>query len=317
MTKRKNSANYFYFIGILSLLLSVFLAGRALAIGQITEPIDIKDALRGQAVTATLTLLNSEDKEVTYELKAEGQIVDWASFYKIDDKKLASPITRLQIPAKSYIDATVEFSVPGDAPNGEYTGVVAVLSVPEELKDTSESSSNVSQRVDREVTITVSDKEVIDFDVSVIPAKYDMEEKEPLKIRIIYDNRGNISLDPQVQVKIKQNDQTFFNAIFPYPESETAVKPGTLQEIPALEIPTTNLANGKYTAELEFLYKGASRLKKDFSFSTGAAAAGQVLGAATVFDNLKNNWWLVTLGVVIILAIIFGLIFFRHPKSKK
>lgn len=286
-----------------------------LAIGQITEPIDIKDALRGQDVTATLTLLNSIDKEATYELKAEGQIASWASFYKIDDKKLANPVTRLQIPPKSYLDATVKFSVPSDAPNGKYTGVVAVLSVPDAANENA-TSSNVSQRVDREVAITVSDKETVNFDVSVIPAKYDFAEKESLKIRIIYDNSGNISIDPQIQVKIKNDNQTFYNAIFPYPESETAVRPGTQQEIPALEIPTTNLAVGRYRAELDFLYKGESKLTKEFTFSIGTPSepAGKVL-SATIFDNLKNNWWLAALALVLILAIIAVLIFFRRAKK--
>jgi len=287
-----------------------------LAIGQITEPIDIKDALRGQEVTAILTLLNSESGEATYELKAEGQIAPWASFYKIDDKKLASPITRLQIPPKSYLDATVKFSVPSDTPNGKYTGVVAVLSVPE-ANENNATSSSVSQRVDREVAITVSDKEVISFDVSVIPAKYDFAEKELLKIRIIYDNSSNISIDPQIQVKIKNDSQTLFNAIFPYPENETAVRPGTQQEITALEIPTTNLAVGRYRAELDFLYKGESQLKKEFTFSIGTPSepANKVLGAAAIFDNLKNNWWLVVLALVLILAIVAVLIFFRRAKN--
>jgi hypothetical protein len=313
--KNKNLANYLYFTSIFGLLLSVFLAGRALAIGQITEPIDIKDALRGQEVIATLTLLNSESGEATYELKAEGQVASWASFYKIDDKKLASPITRLQIPPKSYMDATAKFSVPSDVPNGKYTGVVAVLSVPE-ANENNATSSSVSQRVDREVAITVSDKEVVSFDVSVIPAKYDFAEKELLKIRIIYDNSGNISIDPQIQVKIKNDNQTFYNAIFPYPENETAVRPGTQQEITALEIPTTNLAIGRYRAELDFLYKGESKLKKEFTFSIGAQnePAGKVLGA-TIFDNLKNNWWLAVLAVVIILAIVAVLIFSRRAKK--
>jgi hypothetical protein len=302
---------------ISAILFSLLSLQSALAIGQITEPIDIKDALRGQEVTATLTLLNSGEGQAAFDVKAEGQIAAWASFYKIEDKKLESPVTRLFIPAKSYLDATVKFTVPTDAPNGKYTGVIAVMSVPVELKETGTTSSNVSQRVDRQVSITVSDKEVVSFDVSVIPDKYDFALGEPLKIRIIYDNHGNTSIDPQVQVKIKNDEQTFYNAIFPYPESETAVRSGSQQEIPALEIPITNLADGNYWAELDFLYKGESRLKKQFSFTIGTKSKepGKVLGASTLMDNLKDNWWVAVLAVVVILAIVAVLIFSRRAKK--
>ncbi len=279
------------------------------ALGQITEPIVIKSAMRGQSATAVLTILNSESKEIKVDLKAEGQIAGWASFYGINDKKMANPISQLLLPIKAYQDAMVKFEIPKDAANGVYTGVVAVTSAPETDAAKNESSSNVSQRVDREVSITISDKEIIALNVSVIPASYDLATGKPLKIRFIYDNQGNVAIKPDVQLKISRDGQPIYNAIFPYPENEEAVRPQQIKELPApIEWSTAGQPNGKYQAEIKVLVNGQMIKENSFRFSVGMVtlSAGGLLAAVTTigWGNLTLGWLIIG-GILIIIAGIF------------
>ena len=149
------------FLAISISLLNLTSFQNAFAIGMMTQPIVIKDILRGQESLATLNLINSEDKEVTYGLKAEGQIATWVTFYGAQDKDLKNPITDTKVPVKKVTDVRVKFNVPKDAPNGKYTGQLLVFVVADGQIKTDQASVNLAQRVGRDVTITVTDKEIV------------------------------------------------------------------------------------------------------------------------------------------------------------
>lgn len=288
------------------------------ALGQITEPIVIKSAMRGQSVTAVLTILNSESDKIKVDLKAEGQIAGWASFYDINDKKMANPISQLLLPVKAYQDAVVKFEIPKDAANGVYTGVVAVTTVPETDASKTESQSTVNQRVDREVSITVSDKEIIALNVSVIPASYDLATGKPLKIRLIYDNQGNVAIKPDVQLKISRDGQPIYNAIFPYPENEEAVRPQQIKELPApIEWSTASQPSGKYQAEIKVLVNGQTVKENSFRFSVGMvtlSAGGLLAAVAAIGRGNLTLGWLIIGGILIVIAGIF-ILFNKRIKS--
>ena len=65
MPYQKNLLVLFCLISFLGLFGGAQLAG---ALGQITEPIVIESALRGQSATAILSILNSESKEIKVNL---------------------------------------------------------------------------------------------------------------------------------------------------------------------------------------------------------------------------------------------------------
>jgi uncharacterized membrane protein len=307
------------------ILISVFgLAGQILwtpparAIGQISEPIVIKSAMRGQSATAVLTILNSESKEIKVDLKAEGQIANWTSFYEISDKKMTNPVTQISLPIKAYKDAAVKFEIPQDAPNGVYTGLIGVATVAETSGSETESKSNVSQRIDRQVSITVSDKEVIALNVSVIPSSYDLAAGDPLKIRIIYDNQGNVAVKPDAQLKISRDGQSIYNVIFPYPENAEAVRPGQIKELPApIEWTTTSQANGQYRAEIKILVNDQTAKEEGFGFSLGMIkiSAGGLLAAVTSIGRGNTALGWVFVGGFLLLIAIFA--FFLGKKIKR
>lgn len=243
----------------------------ASAIGQITEPIEIGNALREKVYEEKVTIINTESSQAIINLSAEGDIAAWTRFFTTSQG--TDNITSIEVPAKSSIDIVARFTIPAGKPNGLYGGVIAVAKTAGEFQSPDESGSSVAQRVERSVSIEIKDEEELDFDASIIPEKYDYMQGEPLKIRIIYDNRSNIEVAPQITFKIKQGESTIYSAIFPYPESEMPVAPFSLQEIPPLEIPISNLANGKYEATFRMSQGDKFSLDKDFTFSVGMVKA--------------------------------------------
>jgi uncharacterized membrane protein len=90
--------------------------------------------------------------------------------------------------------------VPQDTPNGEYNGEIFITQAPKDKSKEGTSSVSIFQRVGREVKIVVTDKEITKIDTTLIPEKYDIKIGEPLKIKVIYENQGNISLKPDLQL---------------------------------------------------------------------------------------------------------------------
>lgn len=297
------------------LALGFILPQTVLGIGQMTKPIIIKDALRGQSMESILVLYNTEEKEIVYELTADGNIASWVSFYSIDDPE--NPISEIKVPAKSNIKAIARFTVPNDTPNGEYTGDVAIISAPEETEG-GKVNVSVGTRISRQVSITVTDKEIIKLNASVIPSKYDLGKNESLNIRVIYDNRGNVAIAPQIQLKIKKDGRIVSNVIYPYPESEPLIKPFARHEIPAIEVPTSSFDSGRYLAETSVSQNGKEIFTHSFKFSVdmlgGFAMTSSQNGIVKgIFDsaNLKINWIL-----FIITAIMIVVLFFKSRQLK-
>jgi hypothetical protein len=300
----------------LSLILSFILPQTVLGIGQMTEPIVVKDVLKGQEVVATLNLFNSEEEATVYGLKAEGEIADWASFYQIGDKNLVNPITEIQIPAQSFINALVKFKVPADAPNGDYQGEVILFNgVAEEAKE-GEVNTTVFQSIGRDVSITVTDEEIIKLETAIIPVKYAVNQNEPLQIKVIYENLGNIIIKPDLQLKILKDEKVIYNAIFPYPEDENAVKPLERKELTSLiEWQTIGQENGEYRAEIKILYQGDLIQEESFRFNVGIVInASQFLAAVAKIGggNIIAAWFIIGLFFAA-LAVFFALF---HKKSK-
>ncbi|MCK5476148.1 MAG: hypothetical protein KAI71_06235 [Candidatus Pacebacteria bacterium] len=258
------------FLLAISLVFSVLLAGQALtvfAIGQTTDPIVIKNALRGNEYQRTMIIINTEKTDSQINFVASGEIGKWAEFYKLND--FQSPVSEATMRPGEALSVSVLFKVPSDTPNGEYEGFISAIKKANSVEEIKESSATVSQKIDRKVTIEVNDNEIILFKVSIIPKTYDLEEGEMLNIRLIYDNRGNTSISPQVQIKIKKDGQTVHNSIYPYPENLPLVKPGGIYEIPVIEIPTSKFERGEYLAELNFSIDEEKIVEKNFSFSIG------------------------------------------------
>lgn len=289
--------------------LTLALPQNVLAIGQLTKPIVIEDVLRGQEVTDTLILFNSEEDEADYGLQAEGEIAQWASFYNIEDQDQENSVTTIKIPAKSSIDATVKFSIPEDTPNGTYQGQVVFFSIPKEGSNDGQNGASVFQRVGREVSITVTDQEVVRLETTVIPESYDVEQDGFLRIKLIHENFGNISLSLDVELKIIQEDRVIYDAIFPYPEDQQPVKPRERKTMPLIEWSVAGKDSGSYRAYVSILRQGEVLSEDDFRFTIGYKknfVFGKLLAAIGFLGGGSQvAGWFTLAGIIIILAAIF------------
>ena len=237
-----------------------------LAVGIISQPISIEDAMRGQIVEDQLQLINSKDEEISFDLSAGGDIADWTTYYTIGD--IEKPLNQALVSAKSSTQTGVLIKVPDGTPNGEYKGSLIAFYKPSK-KESSEDKIlvSISQKFTRQVTITVTDTEIVKLKAMVMPIKYIIAPNKPLQIRLIYTNQGNIAIRPQAQIKIFQDDGAeIFDAIYPYPKKEIAVKPLKTKEI-IVSYNTGELAEGKYRAEAVITLNGEELHKDDFTFS--------------------------------------------------
>lgn len=266
--------------------ISILIAPSAIfAIGQVTAPIIMSDALRGESFQKIMTIVNTEQKEIDVDILAEGDIKEWVKFYKKDD--LENEIDNIKMSEMKRLKIIAEILIPTDIANGEYSGSLCVIRKPDEssVKE-GESSASILQKISRKVAITVSDNEIIKFTASVIPNKYNLKKDEPLNIRFIYDNQGNISLSPQIHLKITQNGKSVHNAIYPYSEDEPPVSPLSLREIPKLTIQTIGYKKGNYNAEIKILNDKEILFEKNFYFSIGSTVKGISIAG---FNNITKN----------------------------
>ncbi len=281
------------------------------ALGQMTEPIVISNALRGESIQQELIAVNSDKTELKVNFSAEGPIKDWTKFYLPDD--LDTSLDSFTLPANGNLRIVSIIDVPDDIENGEYVGSFGVSNMPDTDLKEDESGSSVTQRIDRKITIIVSDQEDVNIEkTSVIPNKFDLVRDEALSIRVIYDNQGNIRLKPQVRIKIKKDDKNVHDIIYPYPEDDSAVNSKSQYEIEPIVIQTIGWETGKYFAFLEFSRGDTVLLEKDFKFYI--AEAGESPETEREAGFTRNNY--------IVIALFFGLLlfiiiwqFFR--KSKK
>lgn len=275
------------------IVLAVFLVlpNFVFALGQMSEPIVIENALRGEIIQEELTVINSDNTIISVEYSAEGDIKDWVKFYNTDNTSDA--IATGTIPSQGTKHITVLLSIPSDIANGKYSGRLSVTNLPENNSLDTESQASVKQKIDREVTITISDKEDVNINgTSVIPESYNLKPGDPLNIRVIYDNQGNIKVSPQIRVKIIKNEKSVYDMIYPFPEDETAVKSNSQQETKPLSIQTVGWENGTYQVQLVFSRGEEKLMEKSFQIKLNEKSPSFVFG---ITNSLKTNlvWFVI------------------------
>lgn len=306
------------FKSLVFLALLSFFPQIAFGIGQTTDPIIINDALRGETFQKEVIVVNTGKESFLIDVKEEGDIAGWVKFFKMNDLK--NPIDGVYLKAGERINLFAQITIPIDAKNGKYSGFISVIQKPKSEAVEEGSSSSVSQKIDRKVDIEVSDKENIAIKVSVIPEKYDLKENESLKVRLIYDNQGNVAVKPDINLKIKKDEKVLFNITYPFSEDTEAIKPKAIYEVPSVEIPTSMLENGKYVAEFDFIIDTKVVSTKRVKFTIGevlekkeeAGSKGVLTMAAK--GNYKN--WIIS-GLAGIFAIAFMVYGFSKVKNKR
>ena len=272
-----NFSNY-----LLLALAFLFLPQSVFALGQTTKPIVVENAMRGEKIQQEMVVVNTDSSDLPVELTAEGDISDWTTFYLPEN--LNEPITETIIPADKNLKLIVIFSVPIDTAGNEYKGLIGVINMPPDKEENDGSLVYIRQKIDRKVTITVSDSgEIINIEKSsIIPNTYDLKIDKPLDIRVIYDSQGNVSIRPQLRLTIRKNEEIIHDVIYPYPENDEAVNSLSQHEIDPIVVQTIGWEEGRYLAELAFFHDNEIILEKGFNFSIVAEKEEAQSGVFTV-----------------------------------
>ena len=151
---------------------------------------------------------------------------------------------------------------------------------------------------------------LVEFETAIITQKYNLKQGEPLQIKVIHKNQGNVSIKPDVKFKILKDEQTVFNVIFPYPENEAAIKPRTEKTLAPIEWQTIGQKDGDYRAEIEVLLNDQVYKKQDFRFNIGSS--GKVIGASSV----KIIWPILGAALIIVFVLVLLIVKKRLATAK-
>jgi len=251
----------------LSLLLIFMVFLRVEAIGMITDPIVVENGIRGESFIKSVTVFNTGDDVAFYSLNQDGSVGGWITFFEMEN--LEEEIKEVSVSPKEYKEVVAKINIPEDAPNGVYEGVILIREVNKD-GEKKEGEVSITKMVSNRVVVGVSDNEIKSLTADFIPEKYDIPLGDPLLVRAFYKNTGNVSLTPDLQVKIiKEDGNTVFNAIFPYLENEERILPGERKEMNSFNWKTAGEERGFYRAQMTVLSDGEVLDEESFSFNLG------------------------------------------------
>jgi len=249
------------FIAILLLLIPGIISSPVIATAIAVTPsnLEISDALRGGEYERKITVYNPDSEQTDYTLAASGDAGEWISFYKQDDSD--SMVNRVTIPGNENVRLLVKFTIPQDAANGEHNAVISVTSVPVE-EAPGVSGHAVSLAAPVSVTIFVTGNQILSGVVTSINAD-DVEVNYPLRIKVHFQNTGNVVAIPQTTVEITTQDGIAINQ---YISDDFSVKPQKHETIP-IEWDTTGRDPGDYIADVSVALGDTIIKQEKLSFS--------------------------------------------------
>ena len=225
-------------ITLVALVVAVLLIGSvvstASAAGLALAPskIHLQNVLKGDERIASIRVMNIGADAATFRLGAAGEVSDWISFSLPDDP--STVIETITVPGRGRAEVWVKFKIPTDAASGSYTGAVYAETIPtggatggageEEIKG----GQSVALRVETKIMVGVTGEQILSGEVGSI-GLLDVEVGHPLRIKVDFQNTGNVFAKPNINVEISKDGALVDN--FSY--AETKVKVGGRQTIAA------------------------------------------------------------------------------------
>ena len=240
-------------IGLILLIFSLNAGATGIAVSP--ARIEMDSVLKGTECDRVLTVFNTDAYEDTFSLMVTGDMEGWISLYHTEDP--ATPIDRITIPAKDKGLVLIRFAIPDDTASGEYTSKIYVQSIPPEAGG---GQAAVMIRMPVDIRINVTGSQILTGVVKSITTT-DTEVNLPLKIRVEFQNTGNVVAKPEIAVNITR-DGTVIDSFI---SSETGVSPNRKEIIPA-QWNTTDMKSGDYVANVSVLLNGTALAVKDLPF---------------------------------------------------
>ena len=238
---------------ILCLLSPTALAG----IGVAPSTLEINDAMRGVELERTLKVFNPSDGANGYTFDVSGEAGSWISFYEEGDP--LTLIKNVTIPGKGSALIRVRFNIPENASNRKYEARIFVATAAAE-EDEGVSGQAIKLGAPIAVTIVVTGTQILTGIVKSITTT-DTEINYPLRIKVEFQNTGNVVARPEIEVKITKNG----TMIDRFTHRETWVKVNIKDIIPA-EWDTSGKESGDYEANISVSLGGKVLVTKELPF---------------------------------------------------
>lgn len=229
--------------------------------------IQFDDALRGGAVSATLTISNgTSDVDSRFEVTPTGDVAGWVELTRFDD---GTDATRFVVPAGEVVQVVVQVRVPEDAANRTYEGAIQVLGT--EIAEAGDGETGAGVQIGAEVALVVEVTGTEHREGTVSDFYVDNAEVGMLQgFNAAVDNLGNVQLLPRLDVTIKRDGEV---AATISTEGQSFPVGPDLHGVVTAEWDTTEQLAGDYTAEM--------------SVTDTAGAEPIVIGSRTVEFRLE------------------------------
>jgi hypothetical protein len=241
-----------------ALLILCSTAGADIGLGMAPASMTISDALKGGSYERMISIFNTGDEAGTFMLIADGECSEWISFYAEAD--LTTPLTEVAIPAGGKSKILVRFDIPEDIANANYAGTIYAQSIPKESLETEGAAAQAVIRIPSKIVINVTGTQILKGTVKSMTTT-DTEIDYPLKIRVLFQNEGNVVAKPKIAVAITKDGELVDSIV----HDETGIKPGYEDTITVLWN-TTGRETGDYTADVEISLGNEVLTSKDLPF---------------------------------------------------
>ena len=155
MDKRIRALLAVFIAGLLVVLVALNVGAAGLGVGP--PNMEIADAERGQQYEKLMFVNYNNETDCIIELSVSGEISNWVTFYAFDDSLLTTPVERTAAANRAWTYVRVKFDIPSDAPIGNATGTIHVLTVPPEGEEEGGATLSLTGKVN--VTIDVAGEE--------------------------------------------------------------------------------------------------------------------------------------------------------------
>jgi hypothetical protein len=239
--------------------------------------IEVQDALRGSESLRTLKLVNNEEKDLRFDLVAQGDVGGWVTVSEMDEPD--TPLTSVVVPYRSSKQLRFKIAVPQDAANGPHEGLIRFqTALTNPMAANADSRASIGIVATLKITVTgianlsgrVQDARVFDVEV----------DQPPTRLVTVFQNMGNVQASPEVKVTIKNEKGAVVG------ETKGGMANVDLRQIVEIvsEWDHSGQPVGKYTAQVATLLDGKAIDEREASF--------QILKAGTitrrgVLQNLK------------------------------
>ncbi len=213
------------------------------AVGVSPPSFTISDTVKGGEYESTIMVYNTADDDGDYKLSATGPGSEWITFYRVEYPE--TQVNKIHIKGHSEERVLLKINVADDAPNMEYRPTIFVTTSPPKATGGGGAVAQPVLQMPVSATIRVTGTQTLKGTVKSITAA-DAELGYPSRIKVEFQNKGNVVAKPKIAVSITKDGQL----IDTFVHDETGIKPNKIDTIDVLWA-TAGKEPGDYIASVD------------------------------------------------------------------